>query len=320
MTEAKALAVIIPARNEADALRETLPALAKALEHLAIPSRIFLVDDESDDQTASVAASLGARVVTGHSRGPGAARNQGAHEALAWMEAMGADVRGWFLFLDADCRVTEDHFSQMAWHLHDPGVTLVSVQERPNLPREWLRLGDRLRRSTQRWSAARWGIPIVHAGCLYVRTPEFMRVGGFNHEHLFEDIELGFRFDPAEVRVLGDPPVVEISDRRVQRIGVLASLVVPARCAGVMFISNWLEGSRLASWFLAAFLKLGNDRLPAHLWWSDPERRLHASFGAAFAVTTLWWLVLFGLWTGALKRQRQPRLIPISELADRQAG
>ncbi|MNK75164.1 Glycosyl transferase family 2 [compost metagenome] len=320
MTTAKALAVVIPARDEAIILRETLPALVLALELLPFPSRIFLIDDGSRDETAALAHAHGARVIVGEAKGPGAARNLGAREAMRWMEAMGADAEGWFLFLDADCRVAPDHFGRIARHLHDPEAALLSVQERPNLPRGLLRLGNRIKRAMQRWSATVWGIPVVHAGCLYVRARDFMRVGGFNHEHLFEDIELGFRFDPSRVRVLAEPEVVEVSDRRMHRVGALASLVVPARCSAVMFLSSQVAESGLASAFLTTFLKLGEDRLPSHLWWCDPERRLNASLGTAIVVTALWWAILFCLWTGALKRQPQRLLVALDGIPDRQAG
>jgi hypothetical protein len=186
---------------------------------------------------------------------------------------------------------------------------LLSVQERPLL-RGILRHGNRLKRAMQRWSAEVWGIPVVHAGCLYVRAQEFADVGGFNHEHLFEDIELGFRFDPSRVRVLAEPEVVEVSDRRMHRVGALASLVVPARCSAVMFLSSQVATSWLASLLLSTLLKLGEDRLPAHLWWSDPEQRLSSSLGSAIVVSLLWWAILLALWTGALRRH--PRRMPVS--------
>ena len=320
MTNAKALAVVIPARDEAELLRDTLPALLDALADLPFILRLFLVDDGSRDETAAIARAYGAEVISGEGTGPGAARNLGAREAMRWMEGLGADGEGWFLFLDADCRVAPDHFVRIARHLHDPGAAVLSVQERPNLPRGTLRLGNRVKRAMQRWSAEVWGIPVVHAGCLYVRARDFLAVGGFNHEHLFEDIELGFRFDPARVRVLADPEVVEVSDRRMHRVGAWASLVVPARCTAVMFLSSQVAESRLASLFLSTFLKLGEDRLPAHLWWSDPERRLSASLGSALVVTLLWWAILFALWTGALKRRPQGLRPTYEALPERQAG
>ena len=45
-----AVAVIVPARNEADALPRTLPALLQ--QDYPAPFRVFLVDDRSTDGTA----------------------------------------------------------------------------------------------------------------------------------------------------------------------------------------------------------------------------------------------------------------------------
>jgi hopene-associated glycosyltransferase HpnB len=52
-----AVAAVVPARNEADALPATLPALLA--QDYPGPFRVVLVDDNSDDGTAAVAAELG---------------------------------------------------------------------------------------------------------------------------------------------------------------------------------------------------------------------------------------------------------------------
>jgi hopene-associated glycosyltransferase HpnB len=58
-----AVAVVVPARNEADVLPRTLPALlAQDLPGLA---RVVVVDDRSGDDTAAVARGLGAEAVDG---------------------------------------------------------------------------------------------------------------------------------------------------------------------------------------------------------------------------------------------------------------
>ena len=56
------VSVIVPVKNEAENLRRCLPALAWADE-------VFVVDSQSSDQTAEVAASFGAEVVQFHFNG-----------------------------------------------------------------------------------------------------------------------------------------------------------------------------------------------------------------------------------------------------------
>ncbi|CAN7461374.1 glycosyltransferase family 2 protein [Pseudoxanthomonas sp. LjRoot143] len=84
------ISVILPAKNEAEGLRRTLPALLAQ-----VPSaEIIVVDDGSTDDTAQVAASLGARVLSSpYSMGNGAAIKRGARAAagdiLVFMDADG---------------------------------------------------------------------------------------------------------------------------------------------------------------------------------------------------------------------------------------
>ena len=83
------ISIILPAKNEADGLRKTLPGLRALLPD----AEIIVVDDGSTDGTAAVAAELGARVLSSpYSMGNGAAIKRGARAA-------GGDV---IVFMDAD--------------------------------------------------------------------------------------------------------------------------------------------------------------------------------------------------------------------------
>src|SRR5690606_3112572 len=82
--------VILPAKNEAEGLRRTLPALARVLPE----AEVIVVDDGSTDDTAAVAREFGARVLgSPYSMGNGAARKRGARaatgEILVFMDADG---------------------------------------------------------------------------------------------------------------------------------------------------------------------------------------------------------------------------------------
>ncbi|GAB3729411.1 glycosyltransferase family 2 protein [Luteimonas pelagia] len=84
------ITVILPARNEAEGLRRTLPALRACLPR----AEVIVVDDGSTDATASVAAEHGARVLSApYGMGNGAAIKRGARaaggEILVFMDADG---------------------------------------------------------------------------------------------------------------------------------------------------------------------------------------------------------------------------------------
>ena len=84
------LSIVLPAKNEAEGLRRTLPALRQHVPD----AQIIVVDDGSTDETAAVAAEHGATVlVAPYSMGNGAAIKRGARAAsgkvIVFMDADG---------------------------------------------------------------------------------------------------------------------------------------------------------------------------------------------------------------------------------------
>ena len=88
------LSIVIPARNEEDNLPRLLQSIAASTTH---PAEVFVVDDASTDNTALIAKSLGATVITSVPLPAG-------WTGKAWACHQGAQLATgeYLLFLDAD--------------------------------------------------------------------------------------------------------------------------------------------------------------------------------------------------------------------------
>lgn len=101
------ISIVIPAYNESDYLGDTLAAVRKAAASYAGPVEIIVVDNNSTDDTAKIAADGGAIVVFESKNQIARARNAGA--AVATGDCI--------VFVDADTRLEGDILSKVAGNL-----------------------------------------------------------------------------------------------------------------------------------------------------------------------------------------------------------
>lgn len=120
LVERPSVAIVIPARNEADALPHLLPALAAQLRD---GDQFLVVDDHSDDDTSEVARRFGAQVV----QPPPLPEGWLGKPHACWHGAR-STTAPLLLFVDADVRPAPDLLDRVAaaWSA-DPDA-VVSMQ------------------------------------------------------------------------------------------------------------------------------------------------------------------------------------------------
>jgi hypothetical protein len=187
------ISVIVPVFNNAADLRECIAALAR----ITTPEcEILVVDDCSTDESAAVAAELGARVVMlGHNSGPATARNRGAR--LATGEIL--------FFVDADVVVADGVVARVAAAFaEDPDLAAVfgSYDSKPRATGVVSCFRNLLHHYTHQ--TANSEAFTFWAGCGAIRRRAFESVGGFDERWTrpsIEDIELGYRLRDAGHRI-----------------------------------------------------------------------------------------------------------------------
>ena len=208
------LSVIIPAFNEADYLPSTLGSIQRAFEHLrdraGVNVEVIVVDNNSTDETASVAEAMGATVVEEPVQGIGRARNCGASVAQS-------DV---LIFVDADVIVPVTLLEVVHDAMSDPACVGggVEVEYRPRRPviRLYLRCWRQLARLTG----------MVQGATQFCRRSSFESVGGYDESvWIGEDVDFLWSLKKLanetsqSVRVIQTPKVLP-STRRFDKLPI----------------------------------------------------------------------------------------------------
>lgn len=193
-TPIRAVAVVIPARDEEDLVGRCLASVdvaAARARRRGIRVHVILVADDCRDGTASVARAADVEVIEGRDGRVGAARARGVAAALDAWDGSRAEL--WIACTDADSVVPPAWItSQLA--LADAGTDVVVGTVRPEL--------DALSPAQiAAWRATR--VPgeangHVHGANLGVRADAYARAGGFPALAEHEDVDL-----VARLRLLG---------------------------------------------------------------------------------------------------------------------
>ncbi|MGB3148486.1 MAG: glycosyltransferase family 2 protein [Paracoccaceae bacterium] len=195
------ISVIMPAYRAAHLLPRVLEPLCAMLRRGDI-AELIVVDDRSPDDTARVAAEMGARVlVTPQNGGPGVARNLAAEVAVGEI----------LWFVDSDVVAWPDGAERVAAAFTDPAVVAVFGSYDTTPAGSWF---ARYKNLMHRYyhQTARRNAKTFWAGCGAVRADVFRRVGGFDvatyRVPSIEDIELGYRLHAEGGLICVDPALL----------------------------------------------------------------------------------------------------------------
>ncbi len=213
------VAVIIPAKNEAKELPETLSRLLAVRPKLCV----VVVDGGSSDGTVEVARALGVEVLESKVAGRGPQINLG-------IQSVCADV---VWIVHADTWINGAHYESLLtamegdWRLLGGGFH--RTFRSPSLVLRWTCRLASLRNRTLGW----------HLGdqAMFVRKSAWARMGGFPEWSRFEDLEFSRRLGRMGA-IASLHPAVSTSARRFERGG---SLVVTLRdfLLTVKYLAGW---------------------------------------------------------------------------------
>lgn len=259
---ASSITVIIPVHNGGENLRLCLQALSASIRPA---DEVIVVDDGSTDQSASIARSFHAKVIslTDGPHGPAFARNRGAEIARGEL----------LVFLDADVLAHSDTLGLFEkYFAENPEVSAIfgSYDASPPGHRFVSRYKNLLHHYThqhsQREASTFW------AGCGGIRRNVFAQIGGFGESYLrpsIEDIELGARLRQASCRVwlCNDIQVTHLknwtlksmltSDIRDRAIPWTRLILQQGRLPTDLNLDNKSRFSAIAAWLAALFFLAG---------------------------------------------------------------
>jgi glycosyltransferase involved in cell wall biosynthesis len=205
-TEASpAVSVVVPARNEADYLPQTLESLrAQTTDR---PHELIVVDGDSDDRTPEIAREFGARLVSG----PGSAIGHGRH--LGARAARGE----WLAFVDADTLVAPDYLDAMLEHVREEGLSAASSRCRMRGSRATMMQG------VINHVFPRMERPILPGFNFFVERDAYEAAGGFP-DVPNEDTAFSRRLARNEPTGYAPDVLVETSPRRISEAGLTGTL------------------------------------------------------------------------------------------------
>jgi rSAM/selenodomain-associated transferase 2/rSAM/selenodomain-associated transferase 1 len=219
------LSIIIPTLNEADIIRETVAGIRQNKR-----TEIIVVDGGSQDGTADIAESLGAKVLR---TSPSKAAQMNAGAAIAG--------GGLLLFLHADTRLPENFEECVLAAASQDGFCAGAFSLAIESQSKSLRLIEQIANWRSRFLQLPYGDQ-----ALFVSRGLFQEVGGYPDYPIMEDFELIRRLkQKGKITILAQS--VRTSPRRWQNLGIFRTWLLNQLIIVAYFLG--ISPRRLAQWY-----------------------------------------------------------------------
>lgn len=178
---------VVPAYNSEKTLEKTIRSIL-SLASRDTTREIIVVDNNSTDQTAHIAKTLGARVIPCKLQGRAHARNEGALRSTA----------PWIAYVDSDTVLEKDWLQRLAPFTQVESVAMIQGAIIPS----GSRLLDQYRRDFSLWNTKRSHLamnasgfpPFIDTAACLLRKSAFAASGGFDPQFSYnEDFDLSAR-------------------------------------------------------------------------------------------------------------------------------
>ena len=225
LTEATKISIIIPTLNEEAILAETLSQF-KGLDQL----EVIVVDGGSQDDTAQLAAGLGAKVIQTK---PGKARQMNAGASAATGEVL--------VFVHADTRLPQNFSRRIPAALEQNGVVAGAFR----LHIDSGAMGIRFIEQVANWRSRYLKMPYGDQA-LFMKKALFQKVGGFAQVPIMEDFILVRRLKRIG-KIITLPEFVITSPRRWTHLGVLRPWLINQLIVIAYYLG--ISPDRLSRWY-----------------------------------------------------------------------
>jgi len=225
LTEAEKISIIIPTLNEEAILAQTL-AHCKGLDQL----EVVVVDGGSQDDTAQLAAALGAKVI--HTK-PGKAGQMNAGASAASGEVL--------VFLHADTRLPQNFSRRILAALEQNGVVAGAFRLHIDSHAPGIRFIERVANWRSRYLKMPYGDQ-----ALFMKKALFQKVGGFAQVPIMEDFILVRRLKHLG-KIIILPEFVITSPRRWIHLGVLRPWLINQLIVIAYYLG--ISPDRLSRWY-----------------------------------------------------------------------